>query len=540
MNIMIMKEKLFRSQRGLTLVEMLVALLIAGIFFSVFVGIVLATFQTLRTGDERTVAQQNARVAINFLSNDIRQTTDIAPLRLEEYRDWATGGFPMADDTFNEFENEEAWPIYRLSTDGRDPTLGDQVIDLDIDGGSGDGDEYELFRDDGLPYDVRALSPNRISLLGFGDTFYPNTQYFRGTFGIPLDLDGDLIPNPNALLTRVTYEHQLVEPLHDGLYDTDFTGKDKHFNMVVNNSVANTVEDTVDFVVYRTFETLNPKIPGVDVGDSIDIAPGPLANVSDQIEKIDQPFFRQPVADHVMNVRFRYWHISANTMIEIRYDPNESNIGGDPIDTDDGYYRYFNIWGDEIYVWYNNEPGIQQMIPLMPDAWDDADYDAVPPNSFFINGGPDGDDEFQRGILLFEGWQFVNAVSVSVRTANAETLNVYRSSINLAAADPLNDYDYGMGFIDFGLGENTNPDLSNTVNAFQPLYQGADNVRTSNSVVNGTQLFDFVEPNMNPNFDPSDFVTLQTFVSPPALAEKSDQATSRLDWGLSHKYILGG
>ncbi|MCX6645535.1 MAG: prepilin-type N-terminal cleavage/methylation domain-containing protein [bacterium] len=60
-----------RQQKGFTLVEMLVALMISAIFFSIFVGVVLATFETLRSGDERTVAQQNARIGLNYIANDI-------------------------------------------------------------------------------------------------------------------------------------------------------------------------------------------------------------------------------------------------------------------------------------------------------------------------------------------------------------------------------------------------------------------------------------------------------------------------------------
>jgi Mg2+/citrate symporter len=65
------------------LVEMLVALMIAAIFFSVLTGVILATFETLRTGDERTVAQENARVGLNYIANDIRHATEIAPLSFE-------------------------------------------------------------------------------------------------------------------------------------------------------------------------------------------------------------------------------------------------------------------------------------------------------------------------------------------------------------------------------------------------------------------------------------------------------------------------
>lgn len=514
-----------KEQRGFTLVEMLVALLIAGIFFSVFVGVVLATFETLRTGDERTVAQQNARVGLNYIVNDIRHATEVAPLRLRAYRDWADGGFPIYRDTLDpHYESDvNAWPIYRRSVDS--DTKG--YIDLDIDNGTGDGDEYDSFRDDGFPYDVRALAPNRLELLTYGSSYYPNTEYWAG-FASPVDIDENLLPNPTATETRVTYEHQLA-PARQSIYEPSFRGLEKEFNLVINRSdpAAGAVQQTSDFVIVRSFHSLNPTVTRPDVGETEVRGDGFLGAVSDQLS-IDQPYFRQQVADHVINLRFRYWHISGNTMLEIRYDPDEENIGGSGIDTDDGYYRYFDIHGNEIYVWYNHDTSEQ--VPLIPSNPDDDDFDDVPPNSFFIYGGDDGDDEFQRGVLLFEGWRFVNAVSVTVKTANNQTLNIYKASINHMITDE-NHPDYGMGFIDFGL-EEAQEDMLGTLNEYDPFFQAADNVRVSSVPGFG---FDFVEPNMNPNYNASAFTTLQTMVVSPALKESADAAVSDLSYGLSYK-----
>ena len=177
------------KEHGFTLVEMLVALLIASIFFSILTVVIRETFETLRSGDERTVAQENARVALNYIANDIRHATDIAPLRLKAYKDWATGGFPVDKDTYDPFFQNpvKAWPIYRDSVDGAPLKHG--YIDLDMAGGTAEGDEYAAFRPDGLPYDVRALAPNRISLMFQGSSYVPNTQYWSG-FGNSIDLDG--------------------------------------------------------------------------------------------------------------------------------------------------------------------------------------------------------------------------------------------------------------------------------------------------------------------------------------------------------------
>ena len=53
-------------------------------------------------------------------------------------------------------------------------------------------------------------------------------------------------------------------------------------------------------------------------------------------------------------------------------------------------------------------------------------------------------------------------------------------------------------------------------------------------MINGKNLFDVVEPNMNPNYDASAFVTLQTFIVPPALGDKAAEAIGRLRFGLGH------
>jgi len=531
------------KQRGFTLIEMLVALFIAGIFFSIFAGVVLATFQTLQSGDERTVAQQNARVSLNYIANDIRHAKEIAPLRFEAYRDWADGGFPYDGNVIDPFftGSVDAWPIYRRSVDGA-PADGNQdgIIDLDISGGSGDGDEYADFRNDGFPYDVRALAPNRIELMFFGSTYYPNTEYWSGVgSNWDIDYDGSSYPNSTAAMTRVMYEHQLVPPLGPDLYSdaSGFRGLKKQFNMVVNRSQADSIQDQDEFVIVRSFTVQNPTISKPDTGATAHRSDGDLGAINAQFRE-DEQVFRQPLGNHVVNLRFRYWHISGNRMLEIRYDPDTRNIAPSSIGTDDGYYRYFDIYGNEIYVYYNwftNE-----MVPLLPPNPSQNDIDDVPVNSFFIFGGPDADDEFQRGILLFEGWKFVNAISVTVKTTNNRTLEIYRSTINHSLTDPYTQFDYGMGFIDFGFDDRADIGTG-TLNEYQPLYQGVDNIRASNSVVGGVPVFDFVEPNMNPNYTPNAFTTLQTFVAPPALKERARNEIRRnLNFGLSCKYCWGG
>ena len=254
--------------------------------------------------------------------------------------------------------------------------------------------------------------------------------------------------------------------------------------MIVNRSNANSINDTLDFVITRSFEMMEPA-----TGQPISLnwptaipAPGPLGAVSKQII-IDRPELRQPVADHVVNLRFRYWHIAGNEMTEIRYDPDMTHIqgvdgSGPAIGPDDGYYRYYDQNGHEIYVWYNDNS--KKKVPLWKTAYTQADWDAfvaLKDSSFFIDGGVDGTDEFQRGLLLFEGWKYVNAVSITVKTANSEDIpDIYRSTINQnVSGDPTNP-DYQMGFVDFGMGGKFT-DGSGTANAYQPLYEGANNMR---------------------------------------------------------------
>jgi len=544
-----------RNQRGFTLMEMLVALLIAGIFFSIFVGVILATFETLRSGDERTVAQQNARVGLNFIANDIRHATEIVPLRLEAYRDYVNDGMPYDSDTLDPFDplwGTDAWPIIRRSTDS-DP---DGYILLDVDGGGSEANEYDLFRDDGYPYDVRPICPNRISLLYYGSQYYPNTEYWAG-FGEPIDLDGNSTPNPTAALTRVTYEHQLVRPLDDPIedgindspvsndteiYEDNFSGRSKQFDMVVNRTDADAVQDNADFVITRTFEIDNPLDGLVDYGETSMRGLGELGNLSYQMQ-MDEPYLRQPVADHVVSMRFRYWHITGNSMLEIRYDNNVDHIGGNSTGTNDGYFRYYDIYGSEIYAWYHGEAAQNvDLIEVTIDPltgrplYDPDDVDDLPANTFIISGGPDGDDEFQRGVILFEGWRYINAVSISVKTANNQTLTLYRSSINHEIQ--FDDHpDYGMGFIDFGhdIAFTDDDHTSTDLNTYEPFYQGVDNLRMDYTPVEGAYFFDFVEPNMNSNFNANSFTTLQTFVAPHQLKDKSNRAELLLTLGFNWK-----
>ncbi len=554
-----------KSSSGFTIIEMLVAMAIAGIFFGIFVGVVVATFQTLRTGDERTVAQQNARVAMRFIVQDIKQAVEIAPRRLDEPYDPVDGGLPRDENAIDNFDptgTAFAYPLYRRTTDG-DYDAGDDswgYIDLYFAGSGGDDDEYGFFRTDGAPYDIRPLAPNRLELLLNTDSFYSHTEYWGDDpetvpmdirrFEMDLDNGGDA-DNPQALRTRVTYEHQIAPPRVQ-LYVEEFEGLEKNFRLPVNrvNSPGVAVDD--EFCVVRSIQT-----ELFDDALNTDMSVG---SVPEPRLKVDSYAFRQPLADHIIDVRFRYWHVAPNSgfitantpMIEIRYDPNIEHAegdpnggGGDPIDTDDGYYRYYTPRGLEIFVWYNyvEDSMVEFVDPTLADP-----FSPVPDHSFIMRYRDDllpaGNEEHDRGILLFEGWRFINMVSVTIRATNRENLNKFKSTIDYLheTGVPLNDRrdypDYKMGFIDFGRGDETSPfgiqDRSNP-NVFDPFYRAVDSHRFDTLVISGSYVFDLVEPNVNPNYDPNSFVTIEVFVVPPIVKAISEQSESLLWYGFSYK-----
>ena len=177
----------YRSEAGFTLVEMLVAMTIASIFFVSFTAVVVATIQTMKTGDQRTVAQQNARIAANYLADEIKQMSELEPPSYYEYRDPRTGGFPTNGECEDMFFNE-VYPFVRRSTDGS--LRG--YIDLNHRDASSGIDEYEDFRDDGMPYDVRPLFPNKINFKMNQASYFPHTRYsnLKPPMGKIIDLDG--------------------------------------------------------------------------------------------------------------------------------------------------------------------------------------------------------------------------------------------------------------------------------------------------------------------------------------------------------------
>ncbi len=67
-------------QRGLTLIELVVAMAVAGILMTAAYGIFLVQQKTYAVQDQMTQTQQNARVAMNVLARDLRMAGHGVPL----------------------------------------------------------------------------------------------------------------------------------------------------------------------------------------------------------------------------------------------------------------------------------------------------------------------------------------------------------------------------------------------------------------------------------------------------------------------------
>lgn len=529
---------------GFTLVEMLVAMMIAIIFFASFTAVIMATMQTLKTGDQRVVAQQNARIAISFLADEIKQMAELEYPAFSEYRDLQTGGLPRNGEVRDTFNNL-VYPIYRRSTDSSNRGY----IDLHHADAPLGIDEYEDFRDDGMPFDVRPLFPNRINFLLAQSTYLPHTRYSNLNpefMGAPIHLDGpssDVVNNADnaqAAKIRVSYEHS-KQPPRWGVGDD--RGLRKNLYLPVLSSGGVTLYDK-KFLLLRNFqiENITADSPN-DIGLNATIKWFDLVNELGTPSGVNLPMpndnLRQLVAEHIADVRFKYFHIRGNMMIEIRYDPYTDNMesggGRMPSHVNDGYYRYYDTYGQEIYVWATPDDFIDLPGPG-DDVWEHyQQYDA--PTFMPVN-------EFERGTLLFEGWRLVNAVMITVKAMNPDLQNTFLQTISdeITYNDP-NHTAFGLGFTDFQRGESYINDFAG-LNAADPLWHSLDSYRDGLSITPTSDIkpwdadvFDFALPNTNPAFDPGRLVTLQTIVRPPILQKTALDAVGGLRYGLS---ICGG
>jgi prepilin-type N-terminal cleavage/methylation domain-containing protein len=530
------------SESGFTLIEMLVAMVIAVIFFASFTAVVMATMETLKTGDQRTVAQQNARTAINFMADEIVHMAELEPPPFSEYRDYLTGGLPRNGELADEFGNE-VYPILRLSTDSSDRGY----IDLNHADAQADIDEYEDFRSDGMPYDVRPLFPNRLDFLMSDSAYFPHTRYSSLSpelAGNALDIDGASADfrnnndNAQSARVRVSYEHR-KQPPRFGL-ETDRGLKKNLYLPVFSASGGGVNLYDKSFLVLRNFQVEN--VTGQSPNDITQNQTIKFYNLMDDRNNdtgVDLPgcsnLLREIVADHIVDVRFRYFHIRGGIWIEIKYDPYTTHMDQDgsglPANVNDGYYRYYDQNGTEIYAWSTPTDKIDLPDPGDIPSEHFADYSEL---TFMPMS------EYQRGLLLFEGWRFVNTVMITVKGANNELQQKYITTISqeITNTDP-DSTDFGLGFTDFQKGSSYLNDPEG-YNVADPLWHALDSNRDGISTRPDSDIkpwdadtFDFVEPNTNPMFDPGRFVTLQTMVTPPELEQSAYDAARQLRFGLT-------
>jgi len=549
-----MSQSPFFRDAGFTLIEMLVAMTIAGIFFAAFTAVVVATMQTMRTGDQRTVAQQNARIAINFLGDEIKQMSELEAPPFTEYRDPRTGGLPTKGDIVDYTQVNEVYPIIRRSTDGS----ARGYIDLNHVDATGGIDEYEMFREgltgtsDGMPYDVRPLFPNRIDFLMNQSSYFPSTRYSSldpDLIGGIIDLDGissDLANNSDNFQSapiRISYEQQ-KQPPRTGLYPDEGALKDLYLTVFgVAGGGVNLLNEP--FVLLRSFEVANVTNENpfnFNINQTLKYYPlvDPDGNDLGVDLPAPAPNLRQIVADHVLDLRFRYFYVRGGAWIEIRYDPYTEHMdkggSGLPPSVNDGYYRYYDEKGNEIYVWATPADGkidipTSDIVQEYKDNYSDLTFMPV--------------NEFERGLLLFEGWRFVNTIMINVRSANQELQDIYFRTVANEISSPSsgnyapNHPEFGLGFVDFQRGG----DYLSSENAADPLWHAVDSYREGVHINPMAAVippdgpagpFDFVEPNSNPTYDPGRFVTLQTMVAPPVLKGTAVQAVRRITYGLSY------
>ena len=552
-------SKCTRCEAGFTIIEMLVAMTIAAMFFASFMAVVVATMQTMRTGDQRTVAQQNSRIAINFMADEIKQASELEPPQFTEYRDARTKGLPTSGQAVD-LNNNAVYPVNRRSTDGS----ARGYIDLNHKDASPGLDEYVDFRSDGMPFDVRPLFPNKINFLMNQSAYFPNTRYSSydpNYAGGIVDLDGQAITaadnfdNAQAAQVRISYEHQKQPPrtgLKSPLLPSDEGALKNLYLTVAGGSGGGVNLFNKPFVLLRNFEidnvtggALNDTVFNQTVFQNLNLIDAGGTPLGIQLPA-PSSVLRQIIADHVLDVRFRYYHIRGGAWIEIRYDPYTEHMGQGkvqlPQNVNDGYYRYYNQYGEEIFVWATGNSQEKIDIPTtdIVETYKteyDQDLTFMPTN------------EFERGLLLFEGWRFVNTVMITVKGSNQELLDTYLRTVSpeISSASygtfDINNPDFGLGFVDFQKSGSYLGDAEGQ-NATNPLWHGADSYREGVSTPPGNSYipptdstiypFDYVDPNMNPNFDPGRFVTLQTMVIPPILQTRAVQAVSKLALGLSY------
>lgn len=205
----------------------------------------------------------------------------------------------------------------------------------------------------------------------------------------------------------MTYEHQ-KQPPRWGLVPDEGLFKDLYLPVLGGAGGGVNLFDKA-FVLLRSFEVDN--VTGGNPNDWGFNSSFKFHNLIDSAGNdsgidLTRPSedLRQIVADHVMDVRFRYFHIRGGLAIEIRYDPYTEHMSVDgsnlPANVNDGYYRYYDHYGQEIYVWSTPDEATLDLPDPGSTTQEIIDHwkDESPDRWTFMPA-----TEYERGLLLFEG-----------------------------------------------------------------------------------------------------------------------------------------
>jgi hypothetical protein len=548
---------------------MMVTVLIATIFFGVFATVIYTTFNTLRTGDERVLAQQNARTAVDWLAREIVQAKEINPPRFEEGSFGKQAYGSLLDDTgpFSESQIRRQPDDDGGSDTGPNP-MGWMALRWGTFQAMEPDRSFELNPYAKHGFDIRPLHPNRLSILKSGAQYYKHTNYawWEDIGGTPYEEVINLndrsrpVDPPDCFDTIITFEHQVIpgnfdyRMVEEDYNELELTGRVKRFHIAtIKTSVGNypwyklTGDSPAssfnvfnrEFSISRSIEVLDPREEDERVPPN-SVYYTPFSDATSTL-MIDSPGLAMPVADHIIDLRFRYFGRNEyGQEIEIRYDAdpgsNPTSCGGggywkgctndDGEWTQDinitehipgiGVYRYYDPYGNELSFSTGDSDIPEDSGILSIEILDGAGGDYNSRNN--LGGIPMS--------MVFEGWRYIDTVEITIRAASGETLEDFRGSIYNESPNLADRPDFMMGFTSMAVPgyDRDNPffDNSRGVRGEKHFYNVNNYRRDENgNDAFGRNRFDFSEPVVNPDFNPGEYITIQKRVQPPIIASKA-------------------
>jgi hypothetical protein len=548
---------------------MMVTVMIATIFFGVFATVIYTTFNTLRTGDERVLAQQNARTAIDWMSREITQAEEINPPRFEEgsfgrlaYGSVYDDSQPFSESQLRRQSDDDGGAEIVTLNDVTDNPMGWMALAYGTFEILEPERSWELNPYAKHGFDVRPLNPNRLSILKSGAQYYRHTNYvyWDDITNTPqeelinLNDRGRPVDPSDSFETIVTFEHQVIPGNFDyrlaqeDYADIDFLGRVKRFQIAtLKTSFGNypwyklTGDSPAsafnvfqrEFCIARSFEVLDPIQVDQRVPPNSTFFT-PFQDATSVLQS-DSPGMTMPVADHIIDLRFRYFGRNEyGQEIEIRYDPDPTASGftyykettnddGEVVEEfypicpnlpGIGVYRYYDPYGNELDFRtgnYNDDTGIYEI--TAPDG-EAGDYESR-------NHWGGVNDK-----MIFEGWRYIDTIEITVRAASGETLDEFRSTIYNESPALARRPDYKMGFTSMAV-----PGYDRDSTYFNPglgvrgekYFYNVNNYRRgpNGDDAFGWRRFDFSEPVVNPDFNPGEYITLQKRVRPPIIASRA-------------------